>query len=167
MIIQMTPGLLYRNQRRHAGRFRFYRYPQSNHPVAEKWNAMKNPAPGASATGTENPGKSVKLKPGTRCGNERTGRWAGLFPWQFTGSCYSGWCPRLRAPFPGSRDPPPSKAKKGEGKGGEVKGGDFNLRLLIFPTLLTLFRHFLTLLFEEMPVSASGWEKSALSRPGK
>jgi hypothetical protein len=49
----------------------------------------------------------------------------------------------------------------------EINRGHFNLRLPLFPALLTLFRHFLTLLFEETNVSASGWRESALSRPGK
>jgi hypothetical protein len=41
----------------------------------------------------------------------------------------------------------------GSGRG-VVNGGHFSLRLIIFPALLTLFRNFLTLLFEERPVSA-------------
>ena len=57
--------------------------------------------------------------------------------------------------------------KRGAGQGGEVNGGCFSLRLPVFPALLTRFRHFLTLLFEETPVSAPDWRESVVFLPGK
>jgi hypothetical protein len=75
-----------------------------------------------------------------------------------------GLCPKPRKR---ALPPPPT----GRPRGGSMSGnqgekslpepfrGHFRFRSLIFPALLTLFRHFLTPLFEETPVSASDcWE---------
>ena len=47
---------------------------------------------------------------------------------------------RLLKSLPAEPGSSPIPVKRGEGQGGEVNGGDFSLRLPIFPALLTLFR---------------------------